>query len=67
MEALQKAQIQATTQQSGAVSDSSSDTTSRNPVFKRWTIMSAINVNVDSVVDGFVMDSNLNPETYRQQ
>lgn len=67
LEALQKAQIQATTQQSGAVSDSSSDTTSRNPVFKRWTIMSSINVNVDSVVDGFVMDSNLNPETYRQQ
>ena len=38
-----------------------------NPIFDRWTESSALNEKINAVVDGFVVDDKLNPETYRQQ
>jgi hypothetical protein len=37
-----------------------------NPIFNRWTESSVLNEKVNAVVDGFVVDDKLNPETYRQ-
>lgn len=65
--ALQQAQADVAAKASGGGSGAAGTSVTKNPIFKRWTELSAINVNVDSIVDGFVMDSNRNPETYRQQ